>query len=232
MCIYDVPEHLAGLSRSRPLEGPGSGTKNRKRVVAIFLLVSFSLFTLPGPAHGSVGISFDILSVGPLSFGVDIALEDALPLAALFFAGKILFSFFSGDSGAGSNVYSASYSSENIPSTPVMVTSRVTVNKDDHLHGDPIRMKYGDFVHGNRINLARGAYLEIADDGKLAFKNSPFSGYAYIHYDHSLSVWDDQGNPVLVVVPKGEQTVILQEKSPRASEVLSVLFGAAPKRVE
>lgn len=231
VCIHDEPEHLGGHSMSSPFKGLGRGAKNRRRVVAVFLLASVTLFTLPSPAHGGVGISFDIFSVGPLSFGVDLALEEAFPLAALFIVGKALFSFFSSDSRDSGDSYSASYPSGGLSSAPVIVTSRVTIDRDDHLHGEPIRIKYNELIHDNRINLPRGGCLEISDDGKMIFRNSSFSGYAYIHYNHTLSVWDDKGTPVLVVVPQGDQTLILQEKSPRASEVLGILFGSVVRKL-
>src|SRR4029077_14297573 len=126
--------------------------KAHKHPTSIVVLLLIVLLVSPGTCNASVGISFDILSVGPFSLGVDIPWRIALPLDGLLLVGKVVFSFFSPhEEGYATYRYEASHQA----GAPVtrMLWSTFSINPQDHLRGEPIRMKYYDLVREGRIAL-------------------------------------------------------------------------------
>jgi len=97
------------------------------------------------------------------------------------------------------------------------------------MRGEPIKIKYCSIVQDGKIKLPGAGYLVIEDDGKLVFTGTSFKGFGYIHFDHSISIWDSNGDLVLLMSPRGDQALILQERSARSAEVFKILFGVRPE---
>lgn len=200
-----------------------------KKPIAITLSLAILLIIFPVPASAGMGFSIDIISVGPLSLGIDIPWW----LAGIFIFGSMLVSFFDHDSLTDNYHYSASYPELGVSqlrvSTPPGFSSTVTIHPEDHMRGEPIKIKYNKIIQGGKIKLPGSGYLVIEDDGKLVFTGTSFKGFGYIHYNHSLSIWDSNGEPVLLILPRNDQTFILRERSTRSAEVFEILFGAKPE---
>ncbi|MDM8556384.1 hypothetical protein QUF75_16800 [Desulfococcaceae bacterium HSG7] len=178
---------------------------------------------IPAQSQAFLGLSFDILSFGPFSLGIDIPLKRALPLlGAISLVGAVI-SYFS-RSGGGSS-YAASYPN----AAPLTRHVKLTINPEDHYKKMPLRIRLNHYKvldDNNRIPLNGNGYLEVQyETGKMIFRDADFEGYMLFHYDRSLSVWDTQDNPVLVLTLDEKKLMIIQEKSASGSEVLQLLLG-------
>ncbi len=204
--------------------------KRHTRLVALFCVL---LILVPGQASAGLGISFDLVSVGPFSLGIGIPLRGALPLLGILAAGAVVVSFFS---GSGHRSYSTSYrGGESVTA----VRQTISVSPDDHLRGRSLRMRLseypwfeGEWFEERRIPLPGAAYLEIQENGRMTFRECGFEGYVYWLYDGSFTVWDEAGKPVLILKPnwtaEGSDepfTLLLLEQSTRSAQVLNLLFG-------
>ena len=157
----------------------------------------------PRTAWGDISLSFNVISYGPLGVSVDI------PIGSLFSIGKKLFISFFEDGG---DVYDC-FDSSSIPIPPSPPRFVVVVHPEVALNGRVIRMRYGKAVQRDRLVFSSGRSFLIQNDGRLVFENMPFKGYVLLHYDETLSVWDESGVIVLVVAKKEESTFILRRKS-------------------
>jgi len=197
----------------------------KKIIKGISILCCLMTLILPIQAQAGIGLSFDLISFGPFSIGIDIPLAPALALVGVVAAGAALISFFS--RGSGGYSYAASHPSGEPPTTHV----RVTVNPEDHYKGDAlrIRLKHHKVIDDNhRIALPKKGFLEVQyDTGKMVFRGVEFDGYMYFHYNRSLTVWDNQNNPILVLTRDDDNSklLILQEKSEKAARVLELVLG-------
>ncbi len=189
-----------------------------KRCVKMWCVVC-CLFVLIAPvqeAHAFIDLSFDILSFGPFSIGASIPLRGAAGLlGAVVVAGAVI-SFFSGSG------YAASYSG---PAKPVIKNVRVSIKADDHYTRGPMRIKFRDIIKEDKIPLPMGGYLEIQEDGKMVFADVDFSGYAYLHYDRAMTVWNDRDELMVALAIRDGRLMIIQEKLQQAHQVVKLLFG-------
>ena len=190
------------------------------RTIAVLTICCLASGFAPRPAEGrGLGLSFDVFSVGPLSIALDISLRGG-PLSALggiLFAGEAIASFF--DYGGAS----ASYPDG---THQVQARFRISISPRDNIPGDVLEIKYSDVFQDRRIDLQSG-YLDLQEDGRMVFQESSFEGYIYLQYDKTLTVWDEEDNPILVITPNEGRTLFLCEKSERAAEVVELLFGAS-----
>ena len=199
--------------------------KNRLKTATVFLCCLIVL-AAPVQAHAFISLSFDIISFGPFSLGIDIPIAGALGLLGMGLIAGAVISFFSGSSGSGCS-YAASYPNAPPPTRHV----RVSMTPGDHYQGDALRAKLIQKKVGineySRIYLSDNkGYLEIEEKtGKMIFREAGFEGYMYLHNTPSLSVWDSQDNPVLVFTVNEDKLLIIQEKSEKATKVLQLIVG-------
>ena len=206
---------------------------SRKSRILTSLLCCTLVLALPLESHAFLDLSFDLFSFGPFSIGIGLPLRGLGGLLGLGLLAGAAISFFSGRSGgSGGYAYSASY--PNAP--PATRHVKVSIKPDEHFKGQPLRIHLNHHKmlnDRNRIPLPVSGYLEVDfETGKMIFKGADFEGYMYFHYDRSLTVWDDQNKPVLVLTTIQEEEdkkrlLILQEKSEKAEKVLAILFGGA-----
>lgn len=194
---------------------------------AAIIVCCFIIVILPAQSYALIGLSFDLFSFGPFSVGIDLPLKGVLGLVGGFLLAGAVISYFSGGSGSS---YSASYRNAPPPTRHV----KVKIEPDEHFKGQPLRvhLNYHKLLHQrNRIPLPEKGYLQVDfETGKMVFHGVDFEGYMYFHYNRSLTVWDDQDNPMLVLTTfqeeeNRERLLILQEKSQKAEKVVAVLFG-------
>lgn len=180
----------------------------------------------PAPANAGLGISFDLVSVGPFSVGIDIPVSGALPLLGAVAVGAVVVAFFK---GIGS-LFRASYGGGGGSG----ISQRISVNPDDRVAGRPltIRLSQYDWFEEGKIPLPSGGHLSIEADGKMVFEGSEFEGYAYLYYDDTFTVWDPDDKPVVVIKPEWRAaeraepaTLLLVEESERGRRVVELLFG-------
>jgi hypothetical protein len=171
-----------------------------KRFVKILSIVCCLLVLIaPVQAHAFIDLSFDILSFGPFSIGASIPLRGAAGLLGAFVLAGAVISFFSGGS-------SASYSG---PAGPVITNVRVTIKADDHYERGPMRIKFSDIIKDDKIPLPMGGYLEIQEDGKMVFTGVDFLGYAYLHYDRAMTVWNDRDELMVALAIRDGRLMII-----------------------
>ena len=179
---------------------------------------------IPAQSQAFLGLSFDILSFGPFSLGIDIPLKRLFPIVGVALMAGAVISYFSRSSGGGSS-YAASYPN----AEPLTRHVKVTINPEDHYKEMPLRIRLNHYKvldDNNRIPLNGNGYLEVQyETGKMLFRDTDFEGYMLFHYDRSVSVWDTQDNPVLVLTLDEKKLMIIQEKSASGSEVLQLLLG-------
>ncbi len=194
---------------------------------ALTIVCCLMVVIIPVQSHALFGLSFDLFSFGPFSIGIDLPLKGVLGLVGgVMLAGAVI-SYFSGGSGYA---YSASYPNAPPPTRHV----KVTIEPDEHFKGQPLRVHLNHHKllnHENQIPLPKKGYLQVDfETGKMVFHGVDFNGYVYFHYNRSLTVWDDQNNPMLVLTTiqeneDRERLLILQEKSEKAEKVVNILFG-------
>jgi len=197
--------------------------KKRLFRLSVSVICCLMISMIPAQSQAFLGLSFDILSFGPFSLGIDIPLKGALPLfGGILLAGAVI-SYFSRNGGGSS--YAASYPN----AAPLTWHVKVTINPEDHYKEMPLRIRLNHYKvldDNNRIPLNGNGYLEVQyKTGKMAFRDADFEGYMLFHYDRSLSVWDTQDNLVLVLTLDEKKLMIIQEKSASGSEVLQLLLG-------
>lgn len=203
----------------------------RQKSLVISVLCCLLVLSWPVDSYAVLGLSFDIISLGPLSLGFDIPLDGGAAAGgtaaggALALLGGILLvgamvAFFSGSG-------SASYAGYAGPAPPVITKVRLTVKPDEHYRGEPLRMKFHDVIKDSKLPLANGAYLEVMDDGRMVFRNAAFEGFALLHFDRTISVWGVDDNIVAVLTVNEDRLLVVQEKSDRAGRVVKALLGGA-----
>ncbi|MFP4310116.1 MAG: hypothetical protein ACLFRG_14305 [Desulfococcaceae bacterium] len=199
----------------------------RRRGMAVCLLCCFLVAFGPVNANAlGLGLSFDVLSIGPFSLGLDLlsiggggaAAGAGLGILGLLGGALLAGAFFAFFSGTGHASYSG-------PAPPVITHLRVTIDPEGHYPGRPLEMKFHDVIHDGRLELPGPAYLEVMDDGKMVFRDSLFEGHVLLHFDRSLSVWDADGDLACVLTVNENRLLVLQEKSDRATLAVAVLFG-------
>lgn len=191
-----------------------------KKPIAVVLLGSLLMFSAPASIDaGGLGLSFDIISVGPISLGVGIPVRAGglVLLGGAFLVGKLVTSFFGRSSRRS---YRASHP------TGEVTSFRVTISPDDNMPADVMEIKFADVFRERRLDLPRG-YVAIQDDGRMVFHDAGFEGYMYLQYDRTLTVWDTSDNPVVVITRHGEGTLLLCEEEGQAARVLESLMGEA-----
>jgi hypothetical protein len=70
-----------------------------------------------------------------------------------------------------------------------------------------------------------GGHLEIQKDGKMVFAGVEFSGYAYLHYDRAMTVWNDRDELMVALAIRDGRLMIIQEKLQQADQVVKLLLG-------
>ena len=187
-----------------------------RRKTALSIVSILLCLMVPVQAQALIDIGFDILSAGPFSVGVGIPLRGALGLfgAAALIGAAIC--FFSDDG------YSAYYPG---PRPPVITKVRVTIEPDEHYPGDPLRIKFRDIIRDDRIWLPAGGYLEVQDNGNMVFRNTDFNGYARLHYNRSLTIWDQEDTLMMVLTISEGRLIVVQKKLMESERLLKVLFG-------
>jgi hypothetical protein len=187
----------------------------RKTTLSIVCIVLCLM--IPVQAQALIDIGFDILSVGPLSVGIGLPLRGGalglLGAAALIGAAICIFS----DDG-----YSAYYPG---PRQPVITKVRVTIEPDEYYPGDPLRIKFHDIIRDDRIWLPMGEYLEVQDDGNMLFRETDFNGYARLHYNRSLTIWDQDDTLLMVLTVNEGRLIVVQKKLTESDRLLKLLFG-------
>ncbi len=199
----------------------------KKIIKGISILCCLMTLILPIQAQAGIGLSFDLISFGPFSIGIGIPLAPALALVGVVAAGAALISFFS--RGSGGYSYAASHPSGEPPTTHV----KVTVKPGEPFKGEPLKMILEDcniVDDKNRIALPKKGFLEVQyDTGKMVFRDVDFKGYMYFDNTNSLTVWDNQDRPVLVLTKNDavdkQKLLILQEKSDKGAIALELLLG-------
>ncbi|OQX14739.1 MAG: hypothetical protein BWK80_41565 [Desulfobacteraceae bacterium IS3] len=192
--------------------------------VVVSVICCLTVLMIPFQAQAFLDLSFDILSFGPFSIGIGIPLRGLLPLLGAGLLVGAAISFFSGI-GSSRGSYAASYPN----SEPLTRHVKVTISSDEHYKGEPLRIRLNHhrvLDEKDRIPLHSGGWLEIQyDTGRMVFRGTDFEGYVLFHYNRSLSVWDRQDNPVLVLTLNEDKLLILQEKSAKGTEVSNLLLG-------
>lgn len=212
----------------------------------VLVAVMCCILILSLPLQSSaLDFSFDILSVGPFSLEKTIKGSTASEIfGGLALAGMVISFFSKPDRGnksrESSRRYYTSYSNDYnyhtsecyTPPKPKPLPKRITVEIDpnDHMEKRPFRMKYHDILDANdQIALTHGGYLQLQDDGKMVFNETNFEGYMYLHYNKTLSVWDNEDNPILVLSIDDENYLwVIQHDSETAAQVFEILLGCAP----
>lgn len=196
----------------------------RKKAAGVGVLCCLLVLCMPSSGDAFIGLSFDIISFGPLSLGIDVFSLGGGGVLGLIGGALLVGAVVAFFSGGSSHAYSASYSGQ---TEPVITHVRVTVDPEDHYRGEPLRIKFNDVIQDSRLRLPEGGWLEVMDDGKMVFKNTAFDGYALLHYDRTLSVWDAQGVVHAVLTVNQDRLLVLQEKTERAAQVVAILLGGA-----
>ncbi len=188
-----------------------------RRKTAVSIVCILLCLLIPVQAQALIDIGFDILSVGPFSIGFGIPLRGGvlglLGLGAL--VGGVI-CFLSGDG------FSASYSG---PRQPIITKVRVTIDPDEHYPGEPLRIKFHDIIIDDKIPLPMGGYLEVRDDGNMVFRGTDFEGYARLHYNRSLTVWDNEDTLLMVLTIDDGRLIVVQKKLMGSDRLLKLLFG-------
>ncbi len=192
--------------------------------IGVSVMCCLMVLMIPVQAQAFIDLSFDILSFGPFSIGIGIPLKGVLPLLGAALVVGVAISFFS--RGSSSGYYAALYSGSAPPTTRHV---KVTISPEDHYKGTPLRIRlnhYQVFDENNRIPLHGKGYLKVQyDTGRMVFKGADFEGYMLFHYDRSLTVWDAEDNPVLVLTLNEKKFLIIQEKSASGSGAIKLLLG-------
>ncbi len=190
----------------------------------VSVMCCLMVLMIPAQSQAFLGLSFDILSFGPFSLGIDIPLKGAVALIGVGLLAGAVTSYFS-RSGGGSFSYAASYPN----AAPLTRHVKVTINPEDHYKEMPLRIRLNHYKvldDNNRIPLNGNGFLEVQyETGKMVFRDTDFEGYMFFHYDRSLTVWDTQDNPLLVLKLNDKKLMIIQEKSASGSEALQLLLG-------
>ncbi len=192
----------------------------------IVTIICFVIFFAPMQSRAKVGISFDILSIGPFSIGIKVPMSGVLKLLTGTIAiTEVLVSYFSPiNKGSNTHAYIASYPEENGSHKSKKTNFHFTIEPDEYMKGKPLRIKYHDIIVDDKILLSKG-FLSIEDDGKMVFNGVDFKGYMHLHYNKKLSVWDEQNNLLLVLaIEDGHKILILQEESSSVSHVLKAIL--------
>ncbi len=184
-----------------------------QHIVGVTLAVLITVFPTQR-ALGDVSVSFNVISYGPFSVGIDVPIGSILKGASEFFL-----SLF----GGSGNVYDGFRDATG--SSPLPPPFVVTIRPEDYLNGRVIRMTYSTIVKDDDLVLACGLSLRIESDGKLRFQRPTFKGYARLDYNGTLSVWNESDTIVLVVTRRDQSTFILQRKSAEGETVINLLFG-------
>jgi len=192
--------------------------------IGISVMCCLMVLMIPAQTQAFLDLSFDILSFGPFSIGIGIPLKGVLPLLGAALVVGAAISFFS--RGSSSGYYAASYSGSAPPPTRHV---KVTISPKDHYKGVPLKIRLNHYKvldEENRILLHGKGYLKVQyDSGRMIFKGADFEGYMLFHYNRSLTVWDTEDNPVLVLTLNEKKLLIIQEKSASGARVVQLLLG-------
>jgi hypothetical protein len=177
------------------------------------------------------GFGFDIFSWGPFSLEIGVS----LPAAILFGSALLLGEVSSFSDSSHTNHYSASYEPPRSnpeprpePKKVKLKIETIEIRSSDVVNRNTLRIIYRHNLDEND-NILLGesnGYLSLQEDGRMVFKNSPFQGYLYLHNDNKISVFDQRGNPVLIVKPKGKNRVaVLLRRGRNNDDITCLLFG-------
>lgn len=183
----------------------------KKKLIAI-TIIFFFIFT----TYSHAFLSIEILSFGPFSLELSLNSTASILLGVAAIGYTLFSGFFSS---------AHSYSGNSTYVEPVIETKHsIIINISDPRKKNSLELLLRDIIQDDKILLTDKGYLEIAEDGKMIFRNTRFHGYMFLHYDKSLTVWNEKNEVLLVVKRKDDKLYFLQRHGNNCSELIKILF--------
>lgn len=212
----------------------------RKRGIMVhWLCCCIALLWPLNAAAANQNLSFDILSFGPLSLEVDLLSfrrkAGFLGLLGSSLSGSVFRTFFPENPPTLPTVQGSQIARkaplipqralQGTTSSPPSPLFRFIIHPEKYYPRLALCAKFNDVIHSWRLELPGSAFMELREDGRMVFRNSPFRGHAFLHYNRCISIWDPDGNIVCVVTGDRGNLLVIQENSSRAALAVKVLFG-------